>query len=134
MPSQRFKAYGLDPLDAPEHLPKVRGLMNRLSRRMDAELDWPIHPDSTIERWENPHIPSGYTYLLQFVAHDLVHSAIPLSIAGELNADTANARRTAAQARNAVRERSSRLAFCLCAGCAKRRAPHQAAARPDALG
>ena len=80
----------------PEHLPKVRGLMNRLSRRMDAELDWPAHPDRTIERWENPHIPSGYTYLLQFVAHDLVHSAIPLSVAGDtLVADTANARRTA---------------------------------------
>ena len=93
--SQRFKAYGLDPLDAPEHLPKVRGLMNRLSRRMDAELNWPSHPDSTTERWENPHIPSGYTYLLQFVAHDLVHSAIPLSIAGGLNPDTANARRSA---------------------------------------
>jgi hypothetical protein len=93
--SQRFKAYGLDPLDAPEHLPKVRGLMNRLSRRMDAELDWSAHPGRTIERWENPHIPSGYTYLLQFVAHDLVHSAIPLSVAGELGADTANARRAA---------------------------------------
>ena len=47
-----------------------------------------------IEHWENPGIPSGYTYLLQFVAHDLVHSAIPLSVAGELGADTANARRT----------------------------------------
>jgi hypothetical protein len=93
--SQRFKAYGVDPLDAPEHLPKVRGLMDRLSRRMDAQLDWPSHPDTTIERWENPDIPSGYTYLLQFVAHDLVHSAIPLSVAGELNADTANARRAA---------------------------------------
>jgi hypothetical protein len=93
--SQRFKAYGVDPLDVPEHLPKVRGLMDRLSRRMDAQLDWPSHPDTTIERWENPDIPSGYTYLLQFVAHDLVHSAIPLSVAGELNADTANARRAA---------------------------------------
>jgi hypothetical protein len=94
-PSQRFKAYGLDPLDAPEHLPKVRGLLNRLSRRMDAQLDWPGHSDTTIEHWENPHIPSGYTYLLQFVAHDLVHSAIPLSVAGELNAGTANARHSA---------------------------------------
>jgi hypothetical protein len=93
--SQRFKAYGLDPLDSPEHLPRVRGLMNRLSRRMDAELDWPSHADTTLERWENPGIPSGYTYLLQFVAHDLVHSAIPLSVAGELGADTSNARRIA---------------------------------------
>ena len=69
--------------------------MNRLSRRMDAPLRWPAHSDPTIERWENPGIPSGYTYLLQFVAHDLVHSAIPLSVAGTLGADTANARRSA---------------------------------------
>ena len=69
--------------------------MNRLSRRMDAELPWPAHADASLERWENPRIPSGYTYLLQFVAHDLVHSAIPLSVAGVLGADTANARRTA---------------------------------------
>jgi len=94
-PSQRFTVYGIDPLVAPAHLSKVRGLMNRLSRRMDAELPWPAHADASLERWENPRIPSGYTYLLQFVAHDLVHSAIPLSVAGALGADTANARRTA---------------------------------------
>src|ERR1700676_4605257 len=94
-PSQRFTVFGIDPLTAPEHLPKVRGLMNRLSRRMDAKLPWPVHGDASIESWENPRIPSGYTYLLQFVAHDLVHSAIPLSVAGSLGADTANARRAA---------------------------------------
>src|ERR1700716_549726 len=68
-PSQRFKAYGIDPLEGPEQSHRVRGLMNRLSRRMDAELHWPDHADPTVERWENPRIPSGYTYLLQFVAH-----------------------------------------------------------------
>jgi hypothetical protein len=93
--SQRFKAYGIDPLVVPEHSQNIRGLMNRLSRRMDAKLQWPAHADPTLERWENPRIPSGYTYLLQFVAHDLVHSAIPLSVAGALGADTANARRSA---------------------------------------
>jgi hypothetical protein len=96
-PSQRFKVYGIDPLCAPAHLPRVRALMNRLSRRMDAEIQWPSHADASLERWENPHIPSGYTYLLQFVAHDLVHSAIPLSVAGTLGAGTANARRTPLQ-------------------------------------
>jgi hypothetical protein len=96
-PSQRFKIYGIDPLCAPAHLPKVRALMNRLSRRMDAEIQWPPHADASLERWENPCIPSGYTYLLQFVAHDLVHSAIPLSVAGTLGAGTANARRTPLQ-------------------------------------
>src|SRR5258708_31561010 len=96
-PSQRFKSYGIDPLCAPAHLPRVRALMNRLSRRMDAEIQWPSHADASLERWENPRIPSGYTYLLQFVAHDLVHSAIPLSVAGTLGGGTANARRTPLQ-------------------------------------
>src|SRR3954453_11052740 len=96
-PSQGLKVYGIDPLCAPAHLPRVRALMNRLSRRMDAEIQWPSHPDASLERWENPRIPSGYTYLLQFVAHDLVHSAIPLSVAGALGAGTANARRTPLQ-------------------------------------
>src|SRR3984893_10682930 len=95
--SQRYNAYGIDPLDAPEQLPKIRALMNRLSRRMDADLQWPADRDATLECWENPRIPSGYTYLLQFVAHDLVHSAIPLSVAGMLGAGTANARRTPLQ-------------------------------------
>jgi hypothetical protein len=93
-PSQRFRAFGIDPLVSPTHLPKLRGLMHRLSRRMDAEIHWPPQGGGPAERWENPFIPSGYTYLLQFVAHDLVHSAIPLSVAGELGAGTANARRT----------------------------------------
>src|SRR3954470_14699579 len=91
--SQRYKAYGIDPLSAPGHVAAVRALMNRLSRRMDAEIHWPSHADASLERWENPRIPSGYTYLLQFVAHDLVHSAIPLSVAGTLGAGTTNARR-----------------------------------------
>src|ERR1043166_7651838 len=95
--SQRYKAYVLDPLSAPGHVASVRALMNRLSRRMDAEIHWPSHADASLERWENPRIPSGYTYLLQFVAHDLVHSAIPLSVAGSLGAGTANARRTPLQ-------------------------------------
>ena len=94
-PLQRFRVDGVDPSAAPEQLPRVRGLMNRLSRRMVAQLQWPAPGDPSIEHWENPRIPSGYTYLLQFVAHDLVHSAIPLSVAGGLGAGTSNARRTA---------------------------------------
>ena len=81
LPSQRFRAFGIDPLESPALQPKLRGLMHRLSRRMDAEIHWPPHSAEAAEHWENPGIPSGYTYLLQFVAHDLVHSAIPLSVA-----------------------------------------------------
>lgn len=93
-PLQRFRAFGVDPLSSPAVLPQLRGLMHRLSRRMDARIHWPPHTDRSAEYWENPLIPSGYTYLLQFVAHDLVHSAIPLSVAGGLGGGTTNARRT----------------------------------------
>jgi hypothetical protein len=96
-PSQRFRIFDIDPLDSPAHVKEVRGLMNRLSRRMDAEIDWPSHQSGTLEHWENPSIPSGYTYLLQFLAHDLVQSAIPLSISGQLGGGTANARRAPLQ-------------------------------------
>jgi hypothetical protein len=92
--SQRFRAFGIDPLESPAHDQNIRALMHRLSRRMDAEIAWPSHDGASLQRWENPAIPSGYTYLLQFVAHDLVQSAIPLSVAGQLGAGTSNARRT----------------------------------------
>jgi heme peroxidase len=92
--SQRFRAFGVDPVELPSHMQNIRGLMHRLSRRMDAEVAWPSHDDASLKRWENPAIPSGYTYLLQFVAHDLVQSAIPLSVAGKLGAGTSNTRRT----------------------------------------
>src|ERR1700747_27527 len=91
--SPRFRVFGIDPLESPAHRQDIRVLMNRLSRRMDAEIRWPSHADASIDHWENPTIPSGYTYLLQFIAHDLVHSAMPLSIVGELNTNIANARR-----------------------------------------
>ena len=90
--SQRYRVFGVDPLQSPSHLPEIRALMNRLSRRMDAEIQWPAHADLSIEHWENPAIPSGYTYLLQFIAHDLVHSEMPLSITGDVGT-LANARR-----------------------------------------
>jgi hypothetical protein len=44
-----------------------------------------------IETWENPHVPAGYTYLLQLVAHDLVASSVSLSIDVE-RAEVENAR------------------------------------------
>ena len=110
--SQRFRAFGIDPLDEPAHLPEVRNLMSRLSRRMDEEVKWTPLGDRPLERWENPSIPSGYTYLLQFVAHDLVQSAIPLSIAGALGAGTANARR-------APDPRTSRASTAAFRGCAR---------------
>jgi len=65
---------------------------------MDAEIEWPPHDHASYgswacKFWENPNIPSGYTYLLQFVSHDLVQSSIPQSLIGELSGGTRNVRR-----------------------------------------
>jgi len=74
---------------------KDDGRFNKVANIVGHTMQYHPHGDASIERWENPNIPSGYTYLLQFVAHDLVHSAMPLSVAGGVGAGTANARRTA---------------------------------------
>ena len=74
--ARRFRIHGLDPLASPQNLERLRGLMCRLSRRMDADIEWPPHAGSreagsreagSCEDWENPQIPAGYTYLLQLV-------------------------------------------------------------------
>jgi hypothetical protein len=41
---------------------------------------------------DNPRIPSGYTYLLQFVAHDLVDSTVPFWAAAEAGVPSRNMR------------------------------------------
>jgi hypothetical protein len=41
---------------------------------------------------DNPRIPSGYTYLLQFVAHDLVETTVPFWAAAEAGVPSRNMR------------------------------------------
>jgi hypothetical protein len=53
-----------------ENMARLRELMQRLSRRMTTRIA------GVVER-DNPAIPAGYTYFLQFVAHDLVATSIP---------------------------------------------------------
>jgi hypothetical protein len=36
---------------------------------------------SSEKKWENPNIPAGYTYLAQFVGHDLVHTSVVATVA-----------------------------------------------------
>jgi hypothetical protein len=50
---------------------QLRNLMRKLSARISREPNWPTE--------ENPNIPSGYTYLLQFIAHDIVNTSISLA-------------------------------------------------------
>lgn len=62
-------------------------LMKKLTRQRSEPPDhfWsdtlpaPAAEASELKTWENPAIPSGYTYLLQLVAHDLVASTVSLS-------------------------------------------------------
>ena len=75
----------------------------RLAVRMNARLEWdpvpprqpgledPIRKDHPDPR-DNPYVPSGYTYLLQFVAHDMVATRLPFWAATHLDQDTANDR------------------------------------------
>jgi hypothetical protein len=79
-PDQRFTIYGREPLGSAESTAALRQLMSRLAARMSARFPWPRSKDAGIRDWENPDIPSGYTYLLQLVAHDLVQTSIPMSI------------------------------------------------------
>src|SRR5262245_56084427 len=62
-----FKVEGIAPSD---NVARLRDLMRRLSSRMSARVAGAAPTD-------NLAIPAGYTYLLQFVAHDLVATSIP---------------------------------------------------------
>jgi hypothetical protein len=55
--------------------------MRKLSLRLEADVSWPENREESLRAWENPTLPSGYTYLAQFVGHDLVHTATPFSTA-----------------------------------------------------
>ena len=50
---------------------ELRKLMRKLSARIGRETFRPAE--------ENTNIPSGYTYLLQFIAHDMVNTSISLA-------------------------------------------------------
>jgi hypothetical protein len=79
---------------------RLRELMAKLARRMNVDFAWPAHEDATgknknLEFWENPAIPSGYTYFLQLVAHDLISTSFPISILEDTTTGTRNTRSAA---------------------------------------
>lgn len=80
--SERF-AFGGAPYDPTNEAMRLAAqtLMRRLARRLERE------PPPADGNFDNPNIPSGYTYLFQLAAHDLVHSTVFLSLAeGRLTA------------------------------------------------
>jgi hypothetical protein len=69
LPASSMFGAGKDPQE-------LRKLMRKLSARISRE------PDLSEDRSEdetNPNLPSGYTYLLQFIAHDMVNTSVSLA-------------------------------------------------------
>lgn len=67
--------------------------MARLAKRMDFEFDWPGGAaEQGLDAWENPEIPSGYTYLLQLVAHDTVSTSLSIAVLEGTSTGVRNAR------------------------------------------
>jgi hypothetical protein len=66
---ERFRLDGQDPR---QNLTRLRTVMGHLASAM-ARTDLEPDPATT----ENRGIPAGYTYLLQFMAHDLVLTSLP---------------------------------------------------------
>lgn len=85
---------GHDLADQPDADDQIRRLLRSLSARIERgrnrlwedRIEPPPLPGTPArppgEAWENPAIPSGYTYLLQLVAHDLIASSVSLSVNG----------------------------------------------------
>lgn len=85
------EAPGTDSQGLPTPRDPIVPVLGATLRRLDARLqrrhttlwhDMLPPPDGgpvPLESWENPSIPSGYTYLLQLIAHDTVESAAVLA-------------------------------------------------------
>jgi hypothetical protein len=70
----------------------LRDLMRKLAARVAREPDWPDRLPKAAANEDNPGIPSGYTYLLQLIAHDIVHTSISLAAADGRSFGFENAR------------------------------------------
>jgi len=89
---------------APQLTPGIRNInnpahdeiMRQLAQGLPCNATWrarlrtPSGASGTLD--DNPFIPSGYTYLLQFIAHDVVQTTTPFWAAADLGVDSANNR------------------------------------------
>ena len=70
----------------------TRDLLARLVRALPDSADWPCPLKPGVDLDDNPFIPAGYTYLMQFVAHDLVRTEMPFWQAAAQGIGSANLR------------------------------------------
>jgi hypothetical protein len=88
-PADRFSVAEGDPRDCPRALDTVRRLMGGLARRMHM-----APTDTEGSDRDNPALPAGYTYLLQFVAHDMIDSTATFRALGREATELRNRRAT----------------------------------------
>ncbi len=82
-PAQRFQVDGEDPRLSATALATLRRRLRGLAMLMgNRDVEWP----------DNPGLPAGYTYALQFLAHDLVQSSLPVWASHGGGAEVANLR------------------------------------------
>lgn len=89
---RRFQGYSYL-FDAPESERSTIGADIATAHQLLGAL-FALLPNNTEE---NPNIPAGYTYLLQFVAHDLVDTTVPFWLAAGAGIDSRNMRRDGLQ-------------------------------------
>lgn len=71
--TERFRIFGQPPEENPE---RTLDLLGRLGKCLVHGPEyWTTALADGLQPWENPCIPSGYTYLGQLVAHDLVQTS-----------------------------------------------------------
>jgi len=73
---EKFRIFSQDPRKIPEKADALFRKLGMLMHNADTFGEvWRTHETAGLKAWENPAIPSGYTYLLQLIAHDLVLSS-----------------------------------------------------------
>jgi hypothetical protein len=82
-----FNGYGFA---TPQQISETTRILDAVAYRMGCAYPWGPPLADGIKTWENPHIPSGYVYLAQLVAHDMtfvqsVRPRLPQSPTGERN-------------------------------------------------
>jgi len=92
-PAERFSIAGqvFDPSND-KQFAAAEDLMHKLADMIEA-APVPQGQEDGISAWFNRGIPSGFTYFLQFIAHDMVSSSVTLSRSEAQTAGFANQRR-----------------------------------------
>ncbi len=87
-PQQARSMLGADPAEAR----RIAGALAEAVVAAPAAPAWPATLRDGVAADDNPFIPAGYTYLLQFVAHDLVLTTVPFWAAADAGVASSNGR------------------------------------------